>query len=165
MRLTAGSFRELHWHTADEWSIMLYGNARVTCLNPDGTVFIGDVAKVTCGTFQQDSRTRSRGWNRMVVNLFWYSIKVRFRRQHLSSFRLGEAHAASVLSKNFGLPVSALKNLPNKSLYIFPAGLPASLAQDKSAVGGRRVESPTNTPSEWRLWPPRSKRVVFSSHR
>src|SRR6267154_1848016 len=45
MRLTAGSFRELHWHTADEWSIMLYGNARVTCLNPDGTVFIGDVDK------------------------------------------------------------------------------------------------------------------------
>jgi oxalate decarboxylase len=24
MRLTAGSFRELHWHTADEWAIMLY---------------------------------------------------------------------------------------------------------------------------------------------
>jgi len=23
MRLTAGSFRELHWQTADEWAIML----------------------------------------------------------------------------------------------------------------------------------------------
>src|SRR5260370_34527639 len=44
MRLTAGSFRELHWHTADEWSIMLYGNARVTVLNPDGTIFIDDVS-------------------------------------------------------------------------------------------------------------------------
>src|SRR6202521_5847073 len=31
MRLTAGSFRELHWHTADEGAIMLYGNARVSC--------------------------------------------------------------------------------------------------------------------------------------
>jgi oxalate decarboxylase len=46
-----------------------------------------------------------------------------------------------VLSKNFGLPASALKNLPTKSLYIFPADLPASLAQDKAGVGGRRVES------------------------
>ena len=45
MRLTAGSFRELHWHTADEWSIMLYGNAGVTVLNPDGTIFIDDVSK------------------------------------------------------------------------------------------------------------------------
>src|SRR5229473_3939020 len=45
MRLTAGSFRELHWHTADEWAIMLYGNARVTVMNPDGTMFIDDVGK------------------------------------------------------------------------------------------------------------------------
>src|SRR5580693_9586572 len=45
MRLTAGSFRELHWHTADEWAIMLDGNARVTVMNPDGTIFIDDVAK------------------------------------------------------------------------------------------------------------------------
>jgi oxalate decarboxylase len=46
-----------------------------------------------------------------------------------------------VLSKNFGLPASALKKLPNKSLYIFAADLPSSLAQDKAAVGGSRVES------------------------
>src|SRR5437764_8860140 len=45
MRLTAGSFRELHWHTADEWAIMLNGNARVTVMNPDGTMFIDDVSK------------------------------------------------------------------------------------------------------------------------
>src|SRR5712671_7565786 len=38
MRLTRGSFRELHWHTADEWAFMLVGNARVTVLNPDGTM-------------------------------------------------------------------------------------------------------------------------------
>jgi oxalate decarboxylase len=25
MRLTAGSYRELHWHTADEWAYVLYG--------------------------------------------------------------------------------------------------------------------------------------------
>jgi oxalate decarboxylase len=46
-----------------------------------------------------------------------------------------------VLSKNFGLPPTALKNLPNKNLYIFPADLPGSLAQDKAAVGGRHAES------------------------
>ena len=45
MRLTAGSFRELHWHEADEWAYMLYGNCRISVLNPDGTVFIGDLEK------------------------------------------------------------------------------------------------------------------------
>jgi|SRR6185503_18594366 len=29
MRLTAGGVRELHWHTAGEWAIMLYGKARI----------------------------------------------------------------------------------------------------------------------------------------
>src|SRR6201998_3109298 len=36
MRLTAGSYREMHWHTADEWAYVLTGNARVTVMNPDG---------------------------------------------------------------------------------------------------------------------------------
>ena len=33
MRLTAGGFRELHWRTAGEWAIMLYGNARITAID------------------------------------------------------------------------------------------------------------------------------------
>src|ERR1700729_313177 len=45
MRLTAGSYREMHWHTADEWAYVLYGSARVTVMNPDGTMFIGDVSE------------------------------------------------------------------------------------------------------------------------
>src|SRR3984893_3385727 len=44
----------------------------------------------------------------------------------------------SVLSKNLGLPESTLKSLPTRDLYIFPAPLPGSLAQDKAAVGGTR---------------------------
>src|SRR5712671_2445428 len=43
MRLAAGSYREMHWHTADEWSYVLYGSCRVTVMNPNGTMFIGDV--------------------------------------------------------------------------------------------------------------------------
>src|SRR5215469_12188833 len=45
MRLTTGSSRKLHWHTADEWAIMLEGKARVTVMNPDGAIFINDVNK------------------------------------------------------------------------------------------------------------------------
>jgi oxalate decarboxylase/phosphoglucose isomerase-like protein (cupin superfamily) len=45
MRLTAGSYRELHWHTADEWAYVLYGKARVTVMSPDGKMLIGDVGE------------------------------------------------------------------------------------------------------------------------
>ena len=45
MRLTAGSVRELHWHTSGEWAIMLYGTARITAIDADGKSFVADVKK------------------------------------------------------------------------------------------------------------------------
>ena len=45
MRLTAGGVRELHWHNAGEWAIMLNGNARITALDNDGKAFVNDVTK------------------------------------------------------------------------------------------------------------------------
>src|SRR5258707_3458614 len=43
MRRTAGGIRELHWHTAAEWAIMLYGKARITAIDADGKSFVTDV--------------------------------------------------------------------------------------------------------------------------
>src|SRR6202790_1336280 len=143
MRLTAGSFRELHWHTADEWAFMLYGNARVTCLNPDGTVFIGDVGKGDLWYFPAGFPHSIQGLGPDGCEFMLVFDEGSFSEDN--TFLLSDwlAHTPpSVLSKNFGLPQSALKNLPTKSLYIFPADLPASLAQHKAAVGGRRAESP-----------------------
>src|SRR5438132_10403057 len=45
MRLTAGGVRELHWHTAGEWSIMWYGTARITAIDAAGRRFVGDVTR------------------------------------------------------------------------------------------------------------------------
>jgi oxalate decarboxylase len=33
MRLDAGGIRELHWHTAGEWVIMLNGSTRITAVD------------------------------------------------------------------------------------------------------------------------------------
>jgi oxalate decarboxylase len=142
MRLTAGSFRELHWHTADEWAIMLYGNARVTCLNPDGTVFIGDVGERDLWYFPAGFPHSIQGLGPDGCEFILIFDQGSFSED--GTFLLSDwmrRTPPSVLSKNFGLPASALKNLPNRSLYIFPAELPASLAQDKASVGGSRAES------------------------
>jgi len=45
MRLTAGGVRELHWHTANEWAIILTGTARITAIDRDGKSFVADVKK------------------------------------------------------------------------------------------------------------------------
>src|SRR6266436_3028151 len=142
MRLTAGSFRELHWHTADEWAFMLYGNARVSVLNPDGTVFLGDVGKGDLWYFPAGFPHSIQGLGPDGCEFLLVFDQGSFSEDNTFLLSDWVRHTPpSVLSKNFGLPESALKSLPNKNLYIFPANLPASLAQDKAAVGGRQVES------------------------
>ena len=44
MRLTAGGIRELHWHAANEWALMLNGNCRLTAIDLDGSSYVQDVA-------------------------------------------------------------------------------------------------------------------------
>jgi oxalate decarboxylase len=143
MRLTAGSFRELHWHTADEWAIMLYGNARVTVMNPDGSMFIDDVGKGDLWLFPAGFPHSIQGLQPDGCEFLLVFDEGNFTED--GTFLLSEfvAHTPpSVLAKNFGLDSSAIAKLPKDSMYIFPANLPQSLAQDKAAIGGRRVETP-----------------------
>ena len=143
MRLTAGSFRELHWHTADEWSTMLYGNARVTVLNPDGTIFIDDVSKGDLWYFPAGYPHSIQGLGPDGCEFLLVFDQGMFSEDN--TFLVSEwlAHTPpDVLSQNFGLAESALSTLPTSFLYIFPADLPKSLGEDKAAVGGQKVQSP-----------------------
>ena len=143
MRLTAGGFRELHWHTADEWAYMLYGSARLSVLNPDGTVFLGDVVKGDLWYFPAGFPHSIQGLGPDGCEFLLVFDQGTFSEDNTFLLSDWVAHTPpSVLSKNLGLPGSALGNLPKQELYIFQADLPASMAQDKAAVGGRRVESP-----------------------
>jgi oxalate decarboxylase len=144
MRLTAGSFRELHWHTADEWAIMLDGNARVTVMNPDGTMFIDDVSKGDLWLFPAGFPHSIQGLRPNGCEFLLVFDEGDFSED--GTFLLSEtiAHTPrNILAKNFGLDKEVIAKLVRKEqLYIFPADLPLSLAQDKAAIGGQRVESP-----------------------
>jgi oxalate decarboxylase len=143
MRLTAGSFRELHWHEADEWAYVLYGNCRVSVLNPDGTVFIGDLVQGDLWYFPAGYPHSLQGLGPDGTEFLLVFDEGMFSEDTTLLLSDWLRHTPpSVLSKNFRLPPSEIKKLPNRNLYIFPADLPASLEQDKAAVGGRQVESP-----------------------
>ena len=144
MRLTRGSFRELHWHTADEWALMLYGNARVTVLNPDGTMFIDDVSKGDLWYFPAGYPHSIQGLGPDDGCEFLLIFDEGMFSED-NTFLISEwvAHTpAEILTKNSNLDRNAISKLPTNELYIFPAALPRSLAQDRAAVGGKSAESP-----------------------
>ena len=70
MRLTRGSFRELHWHLADEWAIMLTGRARVTLLSPDGSMFVDEVGPGDLWLFSAGSPHSIQGVGEDGVRVF-----------------------------------------------------------------------------------------------
>jgi oxalate decarboxylase len=143
MRLTAGSFRELHWHTADEWAIMLDGNARVTLLNPDGTIFIDDVAKGDLWYFPAGHPHSIQGLAPNGCEFLLVFNQGLFSEDNTFLPSEWLAHTPSeVMTKNFGFDKATIEKLPKSALYIFPADLPKSLAEDRAAVGGPSVQSP-----------------------
>jgi oxalate decarboxylase len=143
MRLNRGAFRELHWHTADEWALMLYGDARISVLNPDGTLFIDDVTKGDLWFFPAGYPHSIQGLGPDGCEFLLVFNEGSFSEEN--TFLLSEwmAHtSAQILEKNFGLERSTLNKLPNRELFIFPAELPRSLAEDKARVGGPHAQSP-----------------------
>lgn len=143
MRLTAGSFRELHWHTANEWAFMEYGNARVTVLNPDGTMFIDDLGQGDLWFFPAGYPHSIQGLGPDGCQFLLVFDEGAFSED--DTFLLSEfvAHIPpEVLMKNSGLSRADIARLPKKQLYIFPSAVPGSLAADRASIGGTSVQAP-----------------------
>jgi len=145
MRLTAGSYRELHWHTADEWAYVLYGKARVTVMSPDGKMFMGDVGEGDLWLFPAGHPHSIQGLDPDGTEFLLVFNQGNFSENGTMLLSEWMAHTPpEVLMKNFGLDREALAKLPTGALYIFPGTVPTNtVAQDKEEIGGSAVASPT----------------------
>ena len=136
MRLTAGSFRELHWHLADEWSIMLAGKARVTIMQPDGKMFVDDIEKGDLWYFPAGLPHSIQGLEGDGCEFLLVFDQGNFSED--DTFLVSEllAHTPpEVIQKNMGWTREEWDKLPPEELYIFPAELPDSLEADKRFMG------------------------------
>ncbi len=145
MRLNTGAYRELHWHTAAEWSFMLYGNARISVLNPDGTVFLKDVSRGDLWYFPAGYPHSIQGLEPDGCEFLLIFDQGEFSEE--DTFLLSDwvRHTPpDVLAKNMNLSPASVAKFPNHDLYIFPGKVPPSLATDKESVGGPAALSPTS---------------------
>ncbi len=139
MRLTEGSFRELHWHTASEWAIMLSGRARVSVLQPDGQMFIDDVGSGDLWYFPAGYPHSIQGLSGDGCEFLLVFDDGRFSED--DTFLLSEflAHTPpEILKKNTGWSRESFDRLPQTQLYIFEAPLPGPLEKDLIFLGAHR---------------------------
>jgi oxalate decarboxylase len=145
MRLEAGSFRELHWHTAAEWAYVLYGSARISVLNPDGTVFIDDIESGGLWYFPAGYPHSIQGLGPDGCEFLLVFDRGDFSEDN--TFLLSEwvAHTPpGVLKKNLRIDSAALARMPKEELFIFPAPVPPALAEDRTSAGGAAAQSRTS---------------------
>ena len=143
MRLTAGGVREMHWHTAGEWSIMLYGTARITAIDADGKSFVADTKKYDLWYFPTGIPHSIQGLGPDGCEFMLVFDDGNFSESDTLLLSDAMAHLPpEVLSKNFNVSEQALKNLPKQELFIFQTDVPGPLEADQKAAAGALGKSP-----------------------
>jgi oxalate decarboxylase len=132
MRLTAGGVRELHWHVSAEWAFVIYGNARITAVDPDGKSFVNDVKAGDLWLFPGGTPHSIQGLGPDGCKFLLVFNQGDF--DEFSTFLLTDwfNHTPpEVLAKNFNTPATTFANIPKEKLYIFQSQEPRPLAEEQ----------------------------------
>jgi oxalate decarboxylase len=143
MRLTPGGIRELHWHTAAEWAIMLFGNARITAIDSDGKSFVADVKEGDLWYFPTGIPHSIQGLKPDGAEFLLVFDDGNFSEYATVLLTDWMVHTPrEVLAKNLGVTERSLENLPKKERFIFQADVPGPLAEDQRTAAGALGKSP-----------------------
>lgn len=148
MRLTAGGIRELHWHDAAEWALMLSGTARITALDNDGRSFVADVGKNDIWYFPTGTPHSIQGLAPDGAEFLLVFDDGSFSEGNTTQISDWTRHTPpDVLAKNWGVSQDAVKSIyeqPAEGHYIFQGEVPRTLDEDIRAASGSRGRSPVD---------------------
>jgi oxalate decarboxylase len=158
MRLTAGGVRELHWHTAAEWAFMLYGSARITCIDSDGKSFVTDVKENELWYFPPGIPHSIQGLAPDGCEFLLVFDDGNFSEYETVLLSDWMAHTPpEVVAKNFGVSQNAIAKMPKKELFIFQSAVPGPLEEDRRAAAGKLGPSPIDFAFRTTQMPPTKK--------
>ncbi|USW53810.1 Putative rmlC-like cupin domain superfamily, rmlC-like jelly roll protein [Septoria linicola] len=124
MHLEPNAYRELHWHQADEWSLILNGSARISAVNEAGETFVDDVQAGDVWFFPAGVPHSIQAFDSGVEFLLVFDSGDFSEDGTFLVSELFERNPKSVLAKDLRVDTSAFDNLPEGQLYILP-GTPA----------------------------------------
>ncbi|MBV8073565.1 MAG: cupin domain-containing protein [Acidobacteriaceae bacterium] len=145
IRLNPGAIRELHWHSVSEWSFMLYGNTRITCIDSNGKSFVTDLKQGELWYFPAGMPHSLQGLGPDGSEFMLAFDDGNFSERETALLSEWMIHTPrDVIAKNFGLSDQVLQKMPTKPLVIFPSEVPGPLKDDQQAAAGVRGRSPVD---------------------
>jgi oxalate decarboxylase len=130
MRLTPGGVREVHWHQASEWSLVLSGTARVTAVDSKGRNFIGDIHPGDLWFFPARVPHSLQGLQDGCEFILLFDDGNFSDLNTLSLSDLFAHYPRDVLSMNFGVPASEFRTFPSGQVYIYQGTVPGPLEEE-----------------------------------
>lgn len=122
--LEPNGYRELHWHNAAEWSLILNGTVRVNAVNQDGETFTDNLQAGDVWFFPAGIPHNIQAFGDGCEFLLVFDDGSFSEDDTFLVSELFLRNPKEVLAKNLRTDVSSFNNLPDDQLYIFP-GTPA----------------------------------------
>ncbi|KAJ5183833.1 hypothetical protein N7492_001449 [Penicillium capsulatum] len=133
MRLEPAGYRELHWHVAGEWSLVLNGSCRIQAVNEDGETFIDDLKAGDVWFFPPGIPHSIQALDDGVEFLLVFDQGDFDEDNTFLATEVFLHTPKEVLAKNFGVPTTSFDKIPKDELYIF-RGTPAPKDIEKQNV-------------------------------
>ncbi|OTB06039.1 hypothetical protein M426DRAFT_319404 [Hypoxylon sp. CI-4A] len=150
MRLEPNAYRELHWHTAGEWALMLKGSARVAAMNSDGATFVDDVTEGDVWFFPQGVPHSLQALHEGCEFLLVFDDGGFSELDTFLATEMMMRTPVSVWAKNLQTDTKTLDSIPDAEKYIFkgtPA--PSNITEQNITSSAGSLWGPTGYTYHW----------------
>ncbi|KAI0177432.1 RmlC-like cupin domain-containing protein [Pestalotiopsis sp. NC0098] len=124
MRLEPHAYRELHWHTAGEWALMLKGSVRLAAIDDNGKSFIDDITAGDVWFFPPGVPHSIQALDEGCEFMLVFDDGTFSEDGTFLATEMFMRTPTSVMSKNLQANVQEFNSTPDKELFIFN-GTPA----------------------------------------
>lgn len=118
MRLAPHAYRELHWHTANEWSLVLKGCVRLAAVDENGRSFVDDICAGDVWFFPAGVPHSIQALEQGCEFLLVFDSGSFSEDGTFLASELFLRNPKEVLSKNLATPVESFDALPTGQLYV-----------------------------------------------
>ncbi|KAI9758917.1 MAG: hypothetical protein M4579_002728 [Chaenotheca gracillima] len=139
MRLSPGAYRELHWHIANEWSLILNGSVRIQASNENGQTQIDDLSAGDVWFFPAGVPHSLQALDDGVEFLLVFDDGSFSEEETFLASELFLRNPKSVLAKDLNIDISALDNIPDDQLWIFNGTRAPDDIQEQNVTGAAGV--------------------------
>ncbi|KAK5736635.1 hypothetical protein LTR17_007292 [Elasticomyces elasticus] len=119
MRLSPNAYRELHWHSANEWSYIMSGSVRISAMNQNGETFLDDLHAGDLWFFPAGVPHSIQAGPDGVEFLLVFNQGDFSEDATDLVTELFLRNPMQILAKNFQTDVSTFSDLPKDQRYIF----------------------------------------------